>query len=105
MVNAIQRHATVVVQKSREEGVRPYGCKSDVEISPVVAAAVGGNADQVTPGTGIVLSDPSDLDTFGVTLSDFVMKPDEMAAMDRHARERIRARYPPTATHRLRATD
>ena len=97
MVNAIQRHATVVVQKSLQEGFGLTVAEAMWKSRPVVASAVGGISDQVTPGTGILLSDPSDLDTFGATLADLVMKPDEMAAMGRRARGRIRAGSLPTA--------
>ena len=62
---------------------------------PVVATAVGGITDQVVPGTGILLSDPSDLDTFGSTLAELLTKPDEMAALGRNARRRIQAGFLP----------
>ncbi len=93
MVNAIQRHATVVVQKSLQEGFGLTVAEAMWKSRPVVASAVGGISDQITPGTGILLSDPSDLDTFGAKLADLVMKPDEMAAMGRRARGRIRAGF------------
>ena len=70
MVNAIQRHATVVVQKSLEEGFGLTVAEAMWKSRPVVASEVGGITDQVTPGTGILLRDPSDLDTFGATLAD-----------------------------------
>jgi trehalose synthase len=89
MVNAIQRHATVVVQKSLEEGFGLTVAEAMWKSRPVVASAVGGITDQVAPGTGVLLRDPSDLDAFGETLADLVMKPDEMAAMGRLARSRI----------------
>ncbi len=93
MVNAIQRHATVVVQKSLQEGFGLTVAEAMWKSRPVVASAVGGISDQVTPGTGILLSDPSDLDTFGAKLADLLMKPDEMAAMGRRARGRIRTGF------------
>jgi trehalose synthase len=93
MVNAIQRHATVVVQKSLQEGFGLTVAEAMWKSRPVVASAVGGITDQMTPGTGILLTDPSDLDAFGEKLVDLMMKPDVMAAMGRRARARIRSGF------------
>jgi trehalose synthase len=93
MVNAIQRQATVVVQKSLQEGFGLTVAEAMWKSRPVIASAVGGITDQVAPGTGILLRDPSDLDTFGATLVDLVMKPDEMVSMGRRARRRIRTGF------------
>jgi trehalose synthase len=93
MVNAIQRHATVVVQKSLEEGFGLTVAEAMWKSRPVVASAVGGIVDQVAPGTGILLSDPSDLDSFAKTLDDLLGQPQEMAAMGRRARQRIRSDF------------
>ncbi len=93
MVNAIQRHATVVVQKSLEEGFGLTVAEAMWKSRPVVASAVGGIVDQLSPGTGALLSDPSDLATFAKTLDDLLARPEEMAAMGRRARERIRSDF------------
>ncbi len=93
MVNAIQRHATVVVQKSLEEGFGLTVAEAMWKSRPVVASAVGGIVDQVVPGTGILLSDPSDLDSFARTLDQLLAQPEEMAALGRRARERIRSEF------------
>ena len=93
MVNAIQRHATVVVQKSLEEGFGLTVAEAMWRSRPVVASAVGGIVDQVVPGSGILLRDPSDLDTFGETLAALLERPEEMRAMGRRARAHIRANF------------
>ena len=93
MVNAIQRHATVVVQKSLEEGFGLTVAEAMWKSRPVIASAVGGIVDQVAPGTGILLTDPSDLDTFAETLDDLLHQPRQMAAMGRRARQRIRSHF------------
>lgn len=93
MVNAIQRHATVVVQKSLQEGFGLTIAEAMWKSRPVVASAVGGIVDQVAPGTGILLSDPSDLEAFGRTLRELLECPEEMAAMGRRARKRIRLKF------------
>ncbi len=93
MVNAIQRHATVVVQKSLEEGFGLTVAEAMWKSRPVVASAVGGIVDQVAPGTGVLLSEPSNLDAFAKTLADLLVRPQEMAAMGRRARKRIRSDF------------
>ncbi len=65
MVNALQRHATVIVQKSLAEGFGLTVAEGMWKGRPVVGSAVGGIIDQITPGTGILLPDPRDLPAFG----------------------------------------
>ena len=93
MVNAIQRQATVVVQKSLQEGFGLTVAEAMWKARPVVASAVGGIVDQVAPGTGVLLQDPADLNTFGRALADLLANPDEMADMGRRARTRIRSNF------------
>jgi trehalose synthase len=65
MVNAIQRRATVIVQKSLAEGFGLTVAEGMWKGRPVIGSAVGGIADQIPPGTGILLPDPADLEAFG----------------------------------------
>lgn len=66
IVNALQRHATVVVQKSLAEGFGLTVAEGMLKSRPVVASAVGGIVDQVIDGeTGFLLPDPTDLAEFG----------------------------------------
>ena len=63
IVNALQRHATVVVQKSIPEGFGLTVAEAMWKARPVVASAVGGIQDQIEDGvTGLLLDDPTDLD-------------------------------------------
>jgi len=55
----------------------------------VVASAVGGIVDQVAPGTGVLLDDPSDLDGFGDTLSSLLDRPDDIVRLGEHARRHV----------------
>ena len=50
IINALQRHATVVVQKSLAEGFGLTVAEAMWKSRPVVASAVGGIVDQVVPG-------------------------------------------------------
>ncbi len=65
MVNAIQRRATVIVQKSLAEGFGLTVAEGMWKGRPVIGSAVGGIVDQVAEGTGILLPDPADLAAFG----------------------------------------
>jgi trehalose synthase len=62
IVNALQRHATVVVQKSLAEGFGLTVAEAMWKRRPVIGSAVGGITDQIVDGdTGILLHDPLDL--------------------------------------------
>ena len=65
MVNALQRHATVIVQKSLAEGFGLTVAEGMWKGRPVIGSAVGGIIDQIAEGTGILLPDPADLTAFG----------------------------------------
>jgi trehalose synthase len=93
MVNAIQRHASVVVQKSIQEGFGLTVTEAMWKSRPVVASAVGGIVDQIPIGAGILLEDPHDLDTFGRTLRALLEQPSEMTSLGRRARQEIRQRF------------
>ena len=66
IVNALQRHAAVVVQKSIAEGFGLTVAEAMWKSRPIVASAVGGIVDQVVSGAhGLLVADPSDLASFG----------------------------------------
>jgi len=58
MVNAVQRHATVMAQKSLAEGFGLTVSEGMWKARPVIGSAVGGIIDQIAEGTGILLPDP-----------------------------------------------
>jgi trehalose synthase len=66
IVNAIQRHAAVVAQKSIAEGFGLTVAEAMWKARPIVATAVGGIVDQIVPGEqGLLIDDPHDLAAFG----------------------------------------
>jgi Glycosyl transferases group 1 len=65
MVNALQRHATVIAQKSLAEGFGLTVSEGMWKGRPVIGSAVGGIIDQIAEGTGLLLPDPADLQAFG----------------------------------------
>jgi trehalose synthase len=69
IVNALQRHAHVVAQKSLAEGFGLTAAEAMLKGTPVVASAVGGLVDQVIDGeSGLLVQDPTDLEEFGAAV-------------------------------------
>jgi trehalose synthase len=81
MVNALQRRATVVAQKSLAEGFGLTVAEAMWKARPVVGSAVGGISDQIADGTGVLLDDPTDLDAFGAAVRGLLDDPDETDRM------------------------
>ena len=89
MVNAIQRHATVIVQKSLEEGFGLTVAEGMWKSKAVVASSVGGIAEQIAAGTGVLLQDPADLPAFGKALAEILVRPDEIGLLGSRARRHV----------------
>jgi trehalose synthase len=90
MVNAAQRHASVVVQKSLAEGFGLTVTEAMWKARAVVASAVGGIVDQMPDGTGVLLKDPTDLTAFGTTLAELLSDPRRMHSLGRRARRHVK---------------
>ena len=89
VVNALQRHATVVVQKSLAEGFGLTVAEAMWKARPVVGTAVGGIVDQIVHGeTGCLVADPDDLDTFAETVAGLLDDPTEAERMGRNGQTR-----------------
>jgi trehalose synthase len=93
MVNALQRHATVIVQKSLAEGFGLTVAEGMWKERPVVGSAVGGIIDQIAAGTGILLPDPHDLEAFGSVVRGLLENPDEADRMGRAALAHVTRNY------------
>jgi trehalose synthase len=93
VVNALQRHATVVAQKSLAEGFGLTVAEAMWKSRPVVASAVGGIVDQVVDSETGYLVDPGDLAGFAARVSHLLDAPAEAARLGRNARERITAQF------------
>jgi trehalose synthase len=94
MVNAIQRRADVVVQKSLAEGFGLTVAEAMWKGRPVVASRIGGIQDQIVDGeSGLLLDDPLDLAEYGAAVASLIDRPERAAEMGREARERVRERY------------
>jgi trehalose synthase len=69
IVNALQRRADVVVQKSLAEGFGLTVAEAMWKCRPVVASARGGIKEQIIDGeTGLLVDDPEDLRQYGAAV-------------------------------------
>jgi len=93
MVNALQRRADVVVQKSLAEGFGLTVAEAMWKSRPVVASNVGGIADQIEDGKSGVLVEPNDLETLGHAVTALVNDGEHAARMGAAARSRIREQF------------
>ena len=93
MVNALQRHATVIVQKSLAEGFGLTVLEGMWKGRPVIGSAVGGITRQIVEGTGILLADPADLEAFGSAARLLLGDPDRAARMGQAAQAHVREHY------------
>ncbi len=93
MVNALQRFASVITQKSLAEGFGLTVAEGMWKAKAVVASAVGGIVDQITESTGVLLEDPYDLDAFSRSVALLIDDRSLRVRMGRRARRRVRDHF------------
>ena len=94
IVNALQRHATVIVQKSLNEGFGLTVAEAMWKARPVVASAVGGMRDQIDDGVqGLLLGNPADPLAFAAALGRLLADPMLAQQMGRAGHDRVLDRY------------
>jgi trehalose synthase len=94
IVNALQRQATIVVQKSIKEGFGLTVTEAMWKGRPVIATATGGIVDQIEDGvTGVLLRNPLDLGPFATEISSLLEAPGRARAIGEAARESVRASF------------
>jgi trehalose synthase len=94
IINAIQRHAAVVTQKSIAEGFGLTVAEAMWKSKPIVASAVGGIVDQIVSGEdGLLLEDPHDLGAFGQAVRHLLDEPPYATQLGRNARSRAQAEF------------
>ncbi|WP_244221662.1 glycosyltransferase [Corallococcus exercitus] len=94
IVNALQRHAAVVVQKSLREGFGLTVTEAMWKARPVVASAVGGLQDQVRHEVdGLLVRDPGDLPAFAACVRRLLEEPVLAARLGTQAHEHVRVHY------------
>jgi trehalose synthase len=96
IVNALQRHASVVVQKSLAEGFGLTVAEAMWKQRPIVASGIGGIADQIVDGEhGLLLDDPTDLAAFGNATRRLLDDPALAARLGANARQRAFEKFLP----------
>jgi trehalose synthase len=94
IVNALQRWAEVVVQKSLAEGFGLTVSEAMWKARPVVASRIGGISDQIEDGkSGILLDDPTDLESLGKSINRLLAEPEVAREMGLAAQERVRDNF------------
>ena len=93
IVNAIQRRADVIVQKSLAEGFGLTVAEAMWKSRPVVASRIGGIQDQIVDGESGMLVDPSDLESTAAAIDGLLGDPARAQAVGAAARGRVRASF------------
>jgi trehalose synthase len=94
IVNALQRRADVVMQKSLAEGFGLVVAEAMWKKRPVVASGVGGIQDQIEDGvSGLLVADPDDGPTFAKQTATLLDDPQRANEMGQRAHERVRDHF------------
>jgi trehalose synthase len=90
IVNALQRRADIVVQKSLAEGFGLTVAEAMWKERPVVASRIGGIQDQIVDGeSGVLITDPRDLTEFGAAIVALLNDPERAQRIGAAAHARI----------------
>jgi trehalose synthase len=94
IVNAVQRSASVIIQKSIAEGFGLTVAEAMWKQRPVVASRIGGIRDQIEHGrSGLLISDPRDLREVGDAVVGLLADPEGAARMGAEARLRVQQHF------------
>jgi trehalose synthase len=90
MVNAIQRRAEVVVQKSIAEGFGLTVTEAMWKRRPVIGTRVGGIQDQIVHGvSGLLVDDPRDLESLAEAIRSLARSPERAGEIGEQAHRRV----------------
>jgi trehalose synthase len=102
IVNALQRRAVVVLQKSLAEGFGLTVAEAMWKERPVIGSRVGGIQDQIVDGVSGLLVDPTDHTAVGRAIADLLGDPKRAGEMGRRAHTRVGDEFlPPRYLTRL----
>jgi trehalose synthase len=94
IVNALQRRADIVVQKSIAEGFGLTVAEAMWKGRPVVASKIGGIQDQIIDDDcGELVTDPTDLAEYGGLVAGLLAEPERARDMGERAKERVREHF------------
>jgi trehalose synthase len=95
IVNALQRNATVVVQKSLAEGFGLTVAEAMWKERPVIGGRVGGIQDQIVDGESGLLVDPENRDEVGRAITTVIADRALAVRLGAAAHQRVCATYLP----------
>jgi trehalose synthase len=93
IVNALQRRADVVVQKSLAEGFGLTVAEAMWKARPVVASRVGGIREQIVEGETGLLVEARDTPAFAEAVLSLLREPSRARAMGESAHQAVRERF------------
>jgi trehalose synthase len=94
IVNALQRRADVVVQKSLAEGFGLTVAEAMWKERPLVGSRTGGIQDQIEqPRSGLLVDDPEDLAAFGAAVERLLKDPEDANRMGKEGHRRVCREY------------
>jgi trehalose synthase len=94
VVNALQRHSAVVVQKSIREGFGLTVAEAMWKARPVVATRIGGIQDQIEDGkSGLLIDDPHELRAYGAAVSQLLEDHHRAEQLGDAAKARVRREF------------
>ena len=94
IVNALQRRAAVVVQKSIAEGFGLTVAEAMWKARAVVATRIGGIQDQIEHGvSGVLVDDPADLKTYGASVAGLLEDAPRARRLGTEAQKRVRDEF------------
>lgn len=96
IVNALQRRATIICQKSLFEGFGLTVTEAMWKGTAVVASGIGGIKAQITDQKeGLLIDNPTDLRQFGRLLNELLGDPQLRKKLASNARDKVRRNYLP----------
>jgi trehalose synthase len=94
IVNALQRHSSVVVQKSLAEGFGLTVAEAMWSKRAVVASRIGGIRDQIEGGrSGLLIQDPRDLEQAGAAITGLLTDTERALRIGSTAQNRVREQF------------
>ena len=94
IVNALQRHANVVIQKSLAEGFGLTVAEAMWKQRPVVASRIGGIRDQIEHcRSGVLLPDPRDLEQAGAAITGLLSDEERARQIGLAAQLRVQEQF------------
>jgi trehalose synthase len=93
LVNAIQRHSAVIIQKSLKEGFCLTVTEAMWKGKPVVASTAGGIPEQITSGDNGYLVEPEDINGCADRVVELLQNPGLREEMGAKAKETVRKKF------------